>query len=476
MESVNYLLSILILVAYTVTIFSCVGIVLKDNRNPIRALAWVIALIFLPVVGLIFYLFFGRSLRGEHMISRMNKRKLIATLAPRHADINFNRLPASDKNLIKLCRTLCSSFYCENNKAEIFTSGRDKFESLRHDLLEARSSIYLQYYIFSDDETGREIADILIKKAREGIDVKVIYDHVGSFGTSNRFFNEMKRNGVSIHPFFRVNFRLLANRINWRNHRKIVIIDNRIGYIGGMNIARRYELGQKNGKAWRDTHLRVQGDIVESLLYSFVVDWNFRNNPEPMKFPTVLPVDFCNHTGMQLATSGPLDTWDNQSLLFLKAISGARKSIYIQTPYFLPTDALQHALEAAALSKIDVRVMIPGHSDSRMLQYAGYSYVTQCLKTGIKVYIYEPGMIHSKAIIIDDNLSITGSTNFDYRSFENNFECSLFIYDRDFNRKMRDIFFEDIRNCVRLTFSGWHSRPLPQRMLESIVRLVSPIL
>lgn len=179
---------------------------------------------------------------------------------------------------------------------------------------------------------------------------------------------------------------------------------------------------------------------------------------------------------MQLITSGPLDSWDNQALCFLKAISNATKSIYIQTPYFLPTDALQHALEAAALSKIDVRIMIPGKSDSRMLQYAGYSYVTQCLRAGIKVYLYNPGMLHAKGIIIDENLVIAGSTNFDYRSFENNFECSLMIYDKDVNRKMRDIFFNDVKPCTKLTFNAWHKRPIFQRILESIVRLVSPIL
>ena len=179
---------------------------------------------------------------------------------------------------------------------------------------------------------------------------------------------------------------------------------------------------------------------------------------------------------MQLVTSGPIDVWDNLALCFLKAISGAAKSIYIQTPYFLPTDALQHALEAAALSKIDVRIMIPGKTDSRMLQYATFSYVTQCLKAGIKVYLYNPGMLHAKAVIIDDNIVIAGSTNFDYRSFENNFECSLIVYDSGFNRRMRDIFFSDMAECTKLTFNTWHRRPLLQRSIESIVRLVSPIL
>lgn len=476
MGTVNYWIVSIVNIAYAITIISCIIVVLKENRNPIRSLSWVIALIFLPVVGLVFYLFFGRSLKGEHMISRHNKRRMISRMAPRHVNLANLNLPAADKNLIKLARNLSSSFYTVNNHIEIFTTGAEKFENLKRDLRNARKSIYLQYYIFSDDATGEEIADILISKAREGLEVKVIYDHVGSFSARSRFFKRMAENGVETHPFFRVTFPQLANRINWRNHRKIVVIDGKIGYLGGMNIADRYQKGTSEGIAWRDTHFRLQGDIVESLLYSFIVDWNFKNSPESIEYPKVEPVTIRNNVGMQLITSGPLDSWDNQALCFLKAISNATKSIYIQTPYFLPTDALQHALEAAALSKIDVRIMIPGKSDSRMLQYAGFSYVTQCLRAGIKVYLYNPGMLHAKGIIIDENLVIAGSTNFDYRSFENNFECSLIIYDREVNSRMRDIFFNDMRSCTKLTFNAWHRRPLLQRSLESVVRLVSPIL
>lgn len=476
MYSISYWINIAILIAYAITIISCVAVVLKENRNPIRSLAWVIALIFLPVIGLVFYLFFGRSLRGEHMISKMNKRKILSNMTPTHVNITNLDLTQASKNLIKLGRSLNSSFYTENNEIEIFTNGADKFRSLKKDLIRARKSIYLQYYIFSDDKIGTEISDILIGKAREGVEVKVIYDHVGSFSAKSKFFRRMQENGIDVHPFFRVNFPQLANRINWRNHRKLVVIDRETGYIGGMNIADRYVYGGNNGGPWRDTHFRLRGDIVEALTYSFVVDWNFKNNPEAMEYPPFGKTLLHNSIGMQLISSGPTDSWDSLALCFHKAISGATRSIYIQTPYFLPTDALQHALEAAALSKIDVRIMIPGQNDSHMLQYASYSYITQCLKAGIKVYKYNPGMLHAKSIIIDEDIVIAGSTNFDYRSFENNFECSLIVYDKAFNRQMRDIFFEDIKNCTKLSFPKWRKRPLSQRMLESILRLVSPIL
>lgn len=474
--SYSFWVNIAVLAAYTITIISCVAVVLKENRNPIRSLAWVIALVFLPIIGLVFYLFFGRSLRGEHMISRLNKRKILNTMAPTHINITDLDISPSSKNLIKLGRSLKSSLYTENNSIEIFTNGADKFRALKEDIRNAKKSIYLQYYIFSDDRIGNEIADLLIEKAKQGVEVKVIYDHVGSFGAKRRFFRRMQENGIDVHPFFRVNFPQLANRINWRNHRKLVVIDGATGYIGGMNIADRYVDGNSDGMAWRDTHFRVKGDIVETMTYSFVIDWNFKNSPEAMEYPIPTKTLLNNHTGMQMISSGPTDSWDSLALCFHKAISSATRSIYIQTPYFLPTDALQHALEAAALSKIDVRIMIPGHNDSRMLQYASYSYITQCLKAGIKVYIYNPGMLHAKSIIIDDDVVFVGSTNFDYRSFENNFECSLIVYDKDFNRKMRDIFFEDLEKCTKLNFTTWRKRPLPQRALESVLRLVSPIL
>ncbi|MDE7080987.1 MAG: cardiolipin synthase [Muribaculaceae bacterium] len=465
-----------LMLLYFALVVSCVVVILSENRNPIRSLAWIIALLALPVVGLVFYLFFGRSLRGHHMITRHNKRKLMHHFSNRSVSMEKLHLSDGERQLVKLAHSLTHSPLTVNNEIQIFTEGREKFESLISDLRAARHTIYLQYYIFHDDETGQAIADILMQKAREGVLVKVIYDHVGSFSASSRFFRRMKEAGVDTHPFFRVTFPQLANRINWRNHRKIVIIDNRIGYIGGMNIANRYVVGMPDGSAWRDTHFRVRGDIIQSLVYSFAVDWYFLKKPDSLLPLRTEPHTLRNDSAMQLVGSGPVEAWNNLSLCFLKAISSARKSIYIQTPYFLPTDALLNALEAAALSKVDVRVMIPSKSDSRLLLLASFSYVTRCLKAGIKVYLYNPGMLHAKAMTIDDTFATAGSTNFDFRSFENNFESNLLIYDHKVNSRLRDIFFADLEQCRKLKYSEWKSRPLPQRMLESFVRLFAPIL
>ena len=462
-------------ILYAVTIISCIFVVLSENRNPIRSLAWVIALIFLPVVGLVFYLFFGRSMRGRHLISRHNKRKLFRSQSS-HYDLKTLDLSTTEQQVVKLSHRLSRFPFTVNNKATIFTQGDDKFEHLKNDLRKAKHTIYLQYYIFQDDSLGNEIADILIQKARDGVEVKVIYDHVGSFSASSKFFKRMKQGGVEAQPFFRVTFPQLANRINWRNHRKIVVIDHQVGYIGGMNIADRYLGVSADGSAWRDTHLRLEGDIVESLLYAFCIDWNFLKTDGLLQAESSHEPFLNNETGMQLLTSGPTEPWDNLELSFLRAIAGATKCVYIQTPYFLPTDSLLRALEAAALSNIDVRIMLPKKSDSKMLQYASFSYITQCLKAGIKVYLYNPGMLHSKVMIVDDTFVTTGSVNFDFRSFVNNFESNLMIYDRQLTRQMKDIFFEDLKVCRKLTISTWRNRPRYMRTLESLLRLLSPIL
>ena len=466
----------LTILLYFGIVIAAVIVVLRENRNPIRALSWVIALVFLPGIGLVFYLFFGRSLRGE-MMTQQNRRRMMHNRRKLPLKLKDIDLPRDSKHLIALGKKLSGFPYTSHNSIEIFTEGKTKFESLKKDLKQAQKSILLQYYIFLDDKIGNEISEILIEKAHAGLEVKVIYDHVGSFRASNKFFKKMENEGVEIHPFFRVNFPQFANRINWRNHRKLVIIDGKVGYIGGMNIADRYAYGVKNGKnVWRDTHFRVQGDIIESLVYSFAIDWNFRKNETYIPKYEENENRLSQVSGMQLTTGGPVNSWNNLSLMFLTAISSAKRLIWIQTPYFLPTDALFNALQAAALADVDVRIMMPEHTDSTLLHYASFSYITQCLEAGIKIYLYQPGMLHAKAMIIDDTIVTAGSTNFDFRSFENNFECNLFIYDSTFNRKMREIYYSDMEKCLRVKKEEWKKRPITHRFLESLLRLVSPIL
>lgn len=463
-------------IGYFATVLSCIVIILSENRNPIKSLAWVTVLLFLPVIGLIFYIFFGRNIKHNKRIIRRRKRKLRHNMPVAQNALHSLSLSPAAKAMVKLADSVDGTPLTYGNDMEVFTAGRDKFESLKADLKGAKEYILLQYYIFADDKTGYEIADILIDKAAQGVTVKVLYDHVGSFSVRSRFFNKMRKAGIDAQPFMRVTFPQLANRLNWRNHRKIIIIDGKIGYIGGMNIANRYTMGAKGELPWRDTHFRVRGAAINSLLYNFVNDWSYSGVPVNEKEVRFSPIENKGDMAVQLVTSGPDSRWASVALAFQSAIAGARKSIYIQTPYFLPTDSLLKQLQVAALAKVDVRIMIPERSDSRLLDYASFSYITQCLEAGIKIYLYRGRMLHSKVMTVDEEIVSAGSTNFDFRSFEHNFEANIFVYNKEFNARMREIYFTDLKNCLKLTMARWKRRPRLQRILESIVRLMSPIL
>jgi len=465
-------------VIYFVTILSIVGVVLSENRNPLKSLAWVTVLLLFPVGGIVLYVFFGRSIKNTRMISRRNRRRL---LERRHeTGEGLRRLPGlSDegRQQVQLARSLIGASYSEGNQVDVFTDGAGMFDALLDDIAGARNYIHLQFYIINDDAIGGKIADALVAKARDGVKVRVIYDDIGSRKITRQYIKRLRREGIEIFPFFRVAFPPFATRINWRNHRKVCVIDGRFGYIGGMNVADRYVDGGGKFACWRDTHLRVEGPAVASLQYSFAIDWNFMGQPlleESAGFTR--PCSYGRGVGIQLVTSGPTSRWSNVAFMMLKAIGNAKRRVFIQTPYFLPTESLLRALQAAALSRVDVRVMLPADSDSVILTMASRSYIQECLRAGIKIYFYEAGMLHAKTMIVDDDLTSVGSTNFDFRSFEHNFEGNLFLYSRELNARLSDDFFEDMKKCSRVKASCWRHRPLLQKVKESLFRLLSPIL
>lgn len=471
-------LSSIIGILYGLTVLGVISVVILENRNPVKSLAWLTVLFLLPGLGIILYFVFGRNLRNTRMISRHNKRRLRRKETFRR--VKLERLGLTDAALqqINLCRSLTGAIAYPGNQVEVYTKGHDKFEALLADIARAEKYINVQYYILADDELGLRFKDALIERAKAGVAVRVIYDHVGSYSTKKRFFDEMSTAGIESHPFFKVTFPFFGTRINWRNHRKLVVIDGAIGYIGGMNVAQRYIDGGKEFESWRDTHLRIQGPAVAGLQYSFAVDWNFMGQPlleDEIAYDCGEEHDAEGHV-MQVLASGPTAQWANQAFMFMKSIGNARKRIFIQTPYFLPTSGLLTALQSASLSGVDVRVMVPMHSDSKMLTYASNSYITECLQAGIKIYLYEAGMLHAKMLIIDDDFASVGSTNFDFRSFEHNFEANANVYSREFAARMLDVFHADIRVSKRVNADEWRRRPLRHRLAESVMRLLSPIL
>ena len=469
-----------LVVAYAGTILSIVGIIVSENRNPVKSLAWVTVLLMFPIGGIVLYVFFGRSIKNTRMISRRNRRRLRELTLPDAGEPDLRGWPAETRQQIQLARSLTGSTFYVGNDVEIF-DGAEKFEALERDIASALSYINLQYYIFADDAIGQRIAAALMERARAGVKVRVIYDHIGSIGTKNSFFRKMREAGIEVYPFFRVAFPPFATRINWRNHRKLVVIDGAVGYIGGMNIADRYVDGGSGFALWRDTHLRIKGPAVGALQYSFAVDWRFMGQElieesvaagDPRDGRQENPGD----AGMNLLTCGPTSEWSNISYLLLKAIGNAKKRVYVQTPYFLPTESLLKCLQAAALSRVDVRVMMPRRSDSSILTYASRSYVQECLLAGVKIYFFDGGMLHSKVVVVDDDFSSVGSANIDFRSFEHNFEANMLLYSKDFNARIKELFLRDQRDCHRMTSAEWRRRPWRVKAIESVMRLFSPIL
>ena len=466
-----------ILVLYFLTVLAVIVLVLSENRNPVKSMAWVLVLVLLPVVGLVIYLIFGRSLKGMSLISRSHLREL-RRLGDYSSEVeSAGDLSEDSHQLISLAGKLAVPHLFVGNSVEVFTTGQDKFDALKRDIQAAQDYIHVQYFIIEEDATGMELINLLIAKAREGVKVRVLYDYVGSFYMRPKVLKQMREAGIEVHAFLELTLMTFAFRVNWRNHRKIVVIDGKVGYVGGMNIADRYVIGDKKWLPWRDTHLRISGEAVAAMQYSFAIDWDFTTHElltSPTMHYTAEPAspDYM----MQMMASGPANRWNNISFVFLKAITLAKHCVYIQTPYFLPSDSLLKALQSAALAGVDVRLMIPRQSDSSMLRLATGSYMKECLLSGIKIYLYEPTVLHAKVVIVDDEFVTTGSTNFDFRSFEHNFEFNALIYSKELNQKMKDIFVADMEQCSRLVLSKWKQRPLSQKALESVVRLISPIL
>jgi len=467
----------ILMVLYALSVLAVIVVILSENRNPVKSIAWVLVLLLLPIFGLVIYLFFGRSLKGTSLISRSDLREL-KRMNDFPGTVELKENPTDDtRQLISLVNKLTEPHIFTGNDIKVFTAGKDKFESLLQDIANATRYIHVQYFIIEKDESGKRLIELLMSKAREGVQVRVLYDYVGSFYTPPRILKDMRAAGIKVHPFLELTFTQFAFRANWRNHRKIVVIDGEVGYVGGMNIANRYITGDKKWKPWRDTHLRITGEAVAAMQYSFAIDWNFTTRElltsTTMRYAT--PPASEDYV-VQMVGSGPTSRWNNISFVFLKAITLAKRCVYIQTPYFLPSDSLLKALQSAALAGVDVRVMIPRHPDSMMLRLATASYIKECMLSGIKIYFYEPTVMHAKVVIVDDEFVTTGSTNFDFRSFEHNFEFNALIYSKEFNQKMKGIFEADMEQCTRLLLSKWKKRPLMQKALESIVRLISPIL
>lgn len=459
-------------------IFSAIGVIfviILENRNPLKTIAWTLILIFLPLLGLIIFFFFGEDGRKKRLISHKMFKKLNRKTLVRFERDEVMESPEGYTAIVSLIKKLKGSSVYNGNKITFYTDGESKFKALLEEINKAEKFIHIQYYIYMDDEIGRKVRDALIQKASEGVKVRLIYDDVGSWKAKRRFFNDMQKHGIDVQPFLKVTFRFLASRVNYRNHRKVVVIDGKVGFVGGMNIADRYIKGINNG-VWRDSHIKVEGKAVAGLQTAFLVDWYY-SRKEFLASDHYFPqTEVKGDNLMQIITAGPIGLYKSIHLSFLEAIYNAKESIYIQTPYFIPTDALMLAIQTASLRGIDVRLMIPRRCDTTFVHIATQSFLQEILDAKVKVYFFEAGFLHSKLMIIDSNLIITGSANMDIRSFEHNFEIDAFIYNETTCSKAKEIFFDDMAQSTLLLAKEWQSRSRIKKLKESIVRLFSPLL
>ena len=475
-EIVKLIASWSVYLIYLAVIVSTIWVVVLENRNPVKTIAWVLVLVFLPVIGLFFYVFFGRTHRRDQIISRRSYSKLLKRPEEEYLSQQENDLPADYGGLISLFQHSNHAFPYTNNQTVIFTSGAAWIDALLKELQQAKDHIHLESYIFADDEVGNRVRDVLVAKAREGITVRVIHDDVGSWQTSNTFFYTMMEAGVEVRSFLKVRFPLFTNKANYRNHRKLVVIDGQTGFIGGMNIADRYVQGVSWG-IWRDTHMMIRGKAVHGLQTAFLLDWYFTDRTlltSAHYFPMVDSI--IGNSIIQVVTSSPVQPGQEIVMGLMKAISNAKTYFYIQTPYFLPTEAMLNALQTAAMAGVDVRLMLPERADSKVAHWGSMSYLADVLKYGVKVYLYQKGFLHSKLMVSDDFLTTIGSTNMDFRSFEHNFEANAFIYDEQVAMEAHEIFLTDQRDCKQITLKQWDKRPRRNKVVESFIRLMSPLL
>jgi cardiolipin synthase A/B len=476
----------IILISYLLILLLVCLRVIFETHNSNKTLAYLLFCIFIPVIGIGFYLAFGinywktklyaqKSVQDENLLRQLKKN------IPHYSETVITAGEASGMEHAELAALLIKDIkspLTRYNKVKLLLNGEEKFPELLQCLENAKHHIHLQYYIYEQDEIGSTIIDLLIKKAKEGVEVRFIYDDFGSPTIKKKIEKKMQDAGIEIHPFSKVHFYLLANRINYRNHRKIVIIDGQTAFTGGINVSDKYINNKKGKLFWRDTHLRIDGPGVYYLQYLFLTDWNFccseHVKPKDLYFsPQIRQKE---DTYVQIAGSGPDSQQPTVLFSILQAIYLAKEEILITTPYFIPGDNIMDALRIAASSGLTVKLLVPGKSDSRLVNSASKANYHDLLKAGVEIYLYQKGFVHAKTLVTDGKLSVIGTANMDYRSFDLNFEVNAIIYDTAFAEKLRNVFFDDLKQAKKINQQVWNNRAIYYKLADRVARLFSPAL
>jgi cardiolipin synthase len=477
MEYLSHIKPFVIIIYYLFISLLTVSIIL-DNKKPEKVYAYIFLIFLFPVIGVLLYFLFGAHYQKKRLYTRYRnyKNNFLQDLIN---DKKIERqLITSIKNNIKLPRLLYNldhALFTINNDVKLLFNGEEKFPVLIEELKKAKQKIYMEYYIFNSDEIGNTIIDILIEKAGEGVEVKLIYDAVGS-SISGKAIRKLKKNNVKVHAYMPVFFSRVAYKANYRNHRKITIIDDTTAFMGGINVADNYINPNKRGLFWRDTHIMLKGEVVYDLQLIFISDWFFvcgeklkpNKNPDLSNLRTHIPA------AILASDSGNSDEIILNA--FIGMISMAKKEILITTPYFIPTESILSILTIAARSGVEIKILLPEKPDLKTAYYAAYSYLINMLKTGVKVYFYTKGMMHTKTMVIDDDICTIGSANMDYRSFSLNAEVNTFIIDEAVTSQLKDAFEKDLQDAVEVSLEDLLKWPWYKKAISSFTRLIAPIL
>lgn len=472
-----------------ILVLVCIRII-YDTQNNTKTLAYVLLVLFLPLLGIIIYFSVGINYRKRKIYSKklIKDSALASKLKEDLYNYSTNIYTESitsvqqNKKLVQMLIKDITSPLTGNNSVKLLVNGEQKFPEVLEALLQAKKHIHIEYYIFEDDAIGQSIEKILIQKAQEGVEVRFIYDDFGSRTIRKKMVPRLRAAGVKAFPFHEIIFIAFANRLNYRNHRKIIVIDGNIGFVGGINVSDKYinQVSDAKKLFWRDTHLRIEGPGVSHLQYLFLCDWNFCANEKleinDVFFPSNQSLEVKDNKIVQIAASGPDSDRPTIAYALLQSINLAEEEVLLTTPYFIPDESVHDALIVAALGGVKVKLLVPGVSDSKIVNAAAWSYYDDLLNAGVEIYLYEKGFVHAKTLVTDRKMAMVGTANVDYRSFDLNFEVNAIVYDEGIAGELADVFFNDIKDANKIDLIEWQNRPTIKQMAEKMARLLSPLL
>ncbi|MDR1572428.1 MAG: cardiolipin synthase, partial [Clostridiales Family XIII bacterium] len=431
-------ISNLMVVLYFVNFIIALTIIFLERKDPYATLAWIMILFLVPALGIVFYFLFSQNIARQRIFRLTKYEELVINqaLQEQMSAVRQDRFEFVNKearkwhNMVSLHQSCANSFLTQDNRISIITDGIHMFDALLDDIGKASYSVNVEYFIVKNDAVGRRLVSALTEKARQGVETRLLIDAMGGGQFSERDMDEFRAAGGKFAFFFPTKLKYLSTKLNYRNHRKLVIIDGKVGFLGGFNIGNEYLGKSKRFGCWRDTHLRLTGSCVQDMNARFMLDWRFAAK-ESMFIAQAYysEPEKAGASAVQIVASGPDSSREEIKHGYLKMISAASRNIFIQTPYFVPDASILDALKTAALSGVDVRIMIPHMPDHMFVYWATYSYVGQLINVGARAFVYDAGFLHAKTMAVDGEVASVGSANFDIRSFRLNFETNAFIYD-----------------------------------------------